>query len=493
MTKTLDRNTPVLVGIGVADQRFDDPAQAQEAWRLMAAAVRRAAADAGSEALLSEARHISVPRGVWGYSDPARLIAADIGAERATTALAEIGILQQSLFADACRRIQAGDIDVAIVAGGEAKYRALRAAITGAEAPETAQEAAPDITLKPEDEIWSSVESAAGLGMPVGFYAIMESSLRHALGESIDAHRDRLAQLYASFSEIARDNPHAWQREGMSAEAIRNPSPKNRMLAFPYTKYHNTQWNVDQAGALIFCSAGKAQALGIARDKWVFPLASTESNFMVNVSQRERLHESAGARLAGRRALELAGVGVDGLDLLEMYSCFPVAVEIYARELGIALDRPLTVTGGMTFAGGPLNNYVLQSTCRMAELLREKPGSRGLVTSVSGMITKQGFGVWSTEPHPEGFQFADVTDEARRESPPLPLVEPGEGRGSIAGYTVLFDGDTPSRAIAVCDVAGGARTVVYSEDPELMQRMMEREFCGEAVTIDAQGRFRVEK
>ncbi len=480
---SLSPTTPVLVGIGVINQRETDLSKADEAVELMIRAARAAGDDCGAPELLQAAQRISVPKGVWSYQNPAKAIGEALGAPEATTVLAEIGILQQSLFADACRRIDSGEIEVALVAGGEAKFRALQATIQGLEAPESAQSAAPDVHLEPEQEIWSEVESEAGLGMPVGFYALMESALRQAQGESLDAHRDRVAALYEGMAEVAKANPHAWNRDGMKAEQIRNASPKNKMLAFPYTKYHNSQWNVDQAGALLFCSVAKAEALGIPRDKWVFPQASTESNFMVNTSQRVDLAGCPGARLAGKKALELAEMTVGDIDLLELYSCFPSAVQIYAREIGISLDQQITVTGGMTFGGGPLNNYVLQSTARMAELLREQPGKRGYVTSVSGMLTKQGFGVWSTEPNPNGFGFADLTDEARAEAPPLELVKVDSGEGKIVGCTVLFQGDNPWRAVVVVTLPNGKRTIAYNENPELMAAAMAEEFVGRTAQL----------
>ncbi|MBB3048307.1 acetyl-CoA C-acetyltransferase [Litorivivens lipolytica] len=476
-------NTPVLVGIGVINQREADPAKADEAVELMVRAARAAGEDCGVPGLLKDVQRISVPKGVWTYANPAQRVGEAIGAPNATTLLAEIGILQQSLFADACQRINGGEIEAALVVGGEAKFRALQATIQGLEAPETQQDSAPDVHLEPEQEIWSEVESAAGLGMPVGFYALMESALRHAQGEDLESHRDRVAKLYEGMADVAKQNPHAWNRDGMAAEQIRNASPKNKMLAFPYTKYHNSQWNVDQAGALLFCSVAKAEALGIPRDKWVFPWASTESNFMVNTSQRVDLAGCPGARLAGKKALELANMTVDDIDVLELYSCFPSAVQIYAREIGISLDQQITVTGGMTFGGGPLNNYVLQSTARMAELLREQPGKKGYITSVSGMLTKQGFGVWSTEPGPNGFGFADLTAEARAEAPPLEMVKVDQGEGEIVGCTVLFQGDNPWRAVVVVTLPNGKRTIAYNENAELMNAMMTEEFVGRRVQL----------
>ena len=98
-----------------------------------------------------------------------------------------------------------------LVTGGEARYRALCAGKAGVEAPETPQVGVePDITLRPQDEMWSSVESDSGLGMPVGYYAILDSALRYKQGLSVAQHRDQMATMYARLSELAADNPDAW-------------------------------------------------------------------------------------------------------------------------------------------------------------------------------------------------------------------------------------------------------------------------------------------
>ena len=47
--------------------------------------------------------------------------------------------------------------------------------------------------------------------------------------------------------------------------------------------------------------------------------------------------------------------------LAEVYSCFPAAVRVQQRELGLDPDGTPTLTGGMAFAGGPFNHFVLQS------------------------------------------------------------------------------------------------------------------------------------
>jgi len=480
----MDPRTPVLVGIGVASQRVDDAAQASEPLDLMLAAVRRAASDAVPEParLLAGIGRVAVPRGRWRYRNPGGAVARAIGAERAVTLLASVGVLQQTLIGDACRAIAEGETDTALVVGGDAGYRLLRAGIAGGVASEQQQDDAPDVLLAPRDELLHPAEARAGLKMPVGLYAIIESAWRAANGWSVEEHRDRLARLYARFSAIAADNPFAWNREQVAANQIRNASERNPMQAFPYTRLHCSTWNVDQAAALIFCSARRADKLGIAVSRRVYPVASTESNHMTPVSARARLGACPGAGIAGRAALDAAGLAPSEVDLVELYSCFPVAVETCCEELKLPPARDLTVTGSMAFAGGPFNNYVLQATCRMAQLLREGRGRHGLVSSVSGLLTKQGFGIWSSRPGRDGFALRDVSGEVARALDTRPVLESAEGSARIAGCTVLYERGKPPRGVAVVDV-GEARAVVETGDAALLDRMESSELCGTQVHL----------
>ena len=480
----LPPNTPVIVGIGITQQKLSDPTLAKNAGQLMTDALKQAAGDAGNPQLLKNCDCIMVPQGMWSYRDPARLLAQAVGATNAKTLLAKIGVLQQTLLGEAARRIAEKEAEVIVVAGGEARYRQLMADINSIDIDDTAQQEHPDEVLEPQAEMWLAAETNAGLAMPVGFYAIMEIARRYHSGMAAEEHRDYLGQLYSRFADIALNNPYAWKQQVVSAETIRNASAKNKMLAFPYTKLHNTSWNVDQASALIYCSVEKAKSLGIKREKWIFPRASVESNHMISVSQQRNLSRSIGAEIAAQRSLELAKLSVSDLDYLDLYSCFPIAVQCYADALNVPADKDYTFTGGMPFAGGPLNNYVLQSTCRLVELLREKPGSHGLVSSVSGLLTKQGFGIFSTLPPDNGFQMDDVSDAVAKSNPPVNVVNSYSGEATIAGYTVLYQKESPWRMVAVCDVDDHTRTVAISEDKKTKDTAMRDELCGQKIVIN---------
>ena len=485
----ISATTPVLVGIGVIEQRLDDWAEAKEPFELMADAARAALVDAGTDELIPALGSICVPRGLWHYGDPGRLVADAIGAHGARTVVAEIGVLQQTAIGQICRQIAEGSIGAGLVVGGEARYRWLKAQIAGAEATETQDQGLPDTVLEAEADLYLEAEVNSGLGyMPVNYYAIIESAFRAWQGWTIDEHRDRIADMYSRFSAIAAANPHAWKREQVDPLTIRNPGPGNRMLAFPYTKLHNTSWNVDQAAALLFCSAGQAATLGIPRERWLFPIASAECNQMLSLAQRREVFRNPGAAAAAQAALAAGGFGIDQLDFVDLYSCFPVAVESYAAEIGLDLHGPLTVTGGMPFAGGPLNNYVLQATCRLAELLRAQPGSKGMTSAVSGLMTKQGIGLWSTQPGPNGFRCIDVTDEVAKNNTPLAVIDQYQGPATIAGYTVIYEAEQARRAVALLDLPDGRRTLAWSDDGPLMADMQQSEYCGRTVSC-SQGMF----
>lgn len=482
--------TPVLVGIGTATQREDDPGRALEPIDLMIEAVRAAGRDAGGgPALLAGIGRILVPRGRWRYGDPGRAIARAIGAERAVSVLSSVGVLQQSLIADACRRIAAGEVETALVVGGDTGFRILRSRITGQDVPSAELPGEPDVLMAPHDELRHPAELRAGLKMPVGLYAVIDSAFRARRGRSVAEHGHHLAKLYAGFTAVAAENPHAWTRARLEPDAIRLPSDRNPIQAFPYTKRHCSSWNVDQTGALLLCAEETALSLGLDPRRFVYPLASTESNHMVPVVARAELDRCPGARIAGEAALAAAGIGIADLDLVELYSCFPVAVEAYAAELGLPLERDLTVTGGMPFAGGPYNNYVLQATCRMAELLRAGRGRVGLVGSVSGIMTKQGFGLWSTEPPRQGFAFADVSDAVAAASPERVVVDGYCGSGRVAGSTVVHEKGA-ARGVVVADLEGGRRALAVSSDEETLARLEREDTVGALVEI-ADGTFRL--
>ncbi|NRB39978.1 MAG: hypothetical protein HRU20_16170 [Pseudomonadales bacterium] len=479
---TISENNPIIVSVAAITQKLNDPKTAKEAYQLMVDCCLAAADKIQCPELLSACDEISVPQGMWAYQNPAQLIKQGINNQKSATVFAQIGVLQQGLFNRACQRIQKGEIDIAIVAGGEAKFRNLQAMIQGIEVEDTASLEAADTVLEPDQELWLEAESKAGLGMPVGYYALLDSAWRHRQGKSADQHRDEVAALYQTMSETAQANEQAWNRKDIKADFIRNASEKNPMLAYPYTKLHNSSWNVDQASALIFCSIKKARELGIDEKHWIYPACSTESNLMQAVSQRADLSRCYGAYHAGKRALALADISINDVDLFELYSCFPVAVLGFAEELNVLGKQDLTVTGGMPFAGGPLNNFVLQSTVKMIDVMQAQNKNIGLVSNVSGMNTKQAFSLFSKTPR--AFVMEDVTEAVIADSPAREVLDDYTGVAVIQAYTVLYNKQGAERVLIISENAQQQRQIAYSLQKELMDLALAEDLIGKTVNIE---------
>ena len=235
--------------------------------------------------------------------------------------------------------------------------------------------------------------------MPVQLYPMFEVALRrrgrpHASTSSARAP----PSCGPASARWPPTNPNAWIQQAYTADEIATATPDNRMIGYPYTKLMNSNNNVEQSAGLILCSVEAARSLGVRRDRWVFPHAGTGAHDHWFVSNRADLCSSPAIRLAGGRALELAGTDADDLAHVDLYSCFPSAVQIAAAELGLDIERPLTVTGGMSFAGGPWNNYPMHGIATMAGVLRDDPDALGLCTANGGYTTKHAFGVYGARP-----------------------------------------------------------------------------------------------
>ncbi|MBV9951601.1 MAG: acetyl-CoA acetyltransferase [Acidimicrobiia bacterium] len=468
-------DTPVLVGVGQIRRRPED-GPVPSLVELMLAAVQRAATDAGRPGLLGKVGWIGAPKGTWTHPDPGREIGRAIGAPDAHTVVAEVGVLQQEVIDRACRAVVDG-AGVAIVVGGEVAHGSTDGAAGSVVAARGAV-TEPDEHLVSADMGVSALEVQAALYDPPTVYAVMESAWAHSQGWDASEHRRRLGALWADFAAVAARNPYAWTTDAPSASEIVEPTADNRMIASPYTKRCCSNLRVNQSAALVITTAEVARGLGVRPDRWVFAHAGAVCNHAVPVVQRPDLARSAVAASAGPRALELAGVDVDELGPLDLYSCFPVAVQIAAHELGLGDRRPLTLTGGMNFAGGPLNSYVLHSTAAMADALRAAPDQIGLDTSVSGFITKYGAGVWSAQPPKERWRAEATSIEVDRRSERA--AEPGE-EVRVVGATVEHRRDGSRELVAVGDLASGERTIVRTTDAATLDAALAETLIGETI------------
>lgn len=484
----MDPRTPVLIGYGQVNQRDEDPTV--EPVDLMAAAAR----EAGDPRLLEAVDSVRVVNLLsWRYRDPGLLVAQRIGATGARTRYTGIGgNVPQSLVNQACLDIQSGRADVVLITGAETWRTRSRLRAAGKKPAWTSQDDSVPVAEGADEHVPMAgpAEIRINLDRPAYVYPMFEQALRIAAGETPEDHRRRIGELWAQFSAVAARNPHAWSGEPRSAEAIWQPAPDNRMISWPYTKLMNSNNMVDQAAALILASAEKARHLQIPTDRWVFPYAGTDAHDTYAIGERAEFHTSPAIRIAGRRALALADTGIDDVDVVDVYSCFPSAVQVAANELGLPLGdpyRPLTVTGGLTFAGGPWNNYVTHSIATMAEHLAANPGGRGLITANGGYLTKHSFGVYGTQPPTHEFRWEDVQSEVDREPIRAAVVE-WEGVGTVESWTTPFNRDgEPEKAFLAVRTPDDARVLAVITDASDAAATVRDDIAGAKVQVNSDG------
>ena len=485
-----DPRAPVIVGVGQVTQKTDDFDGAQRAADLMIEAVRLAADDADAAAIAGQAEAIGVVSGLWDYPDPGRLIAEAFGADNAKTALTIYsGAMAQHMLTEYASRIQSGDLDVAIVAGGEAQYSATKRGEQNLNlARVRLEDIAADEFFGEKSPLFSRYEDSLGFSLPIVVYPLFGSAVRAARGQSQDQHRDEISAMWADFSRVAAANPYAWDREPHTTSEIRDPANGNRMISWPYTRSMNANMFVDQAAAIIVCSNAKADELGIPLDRRVFPLAAADASDPVAFTERQDMSSSPAIRLCGSAALELAGVGIADVSHYDLYSCFPSIVQISTAELDVPAGMQLTQTGGLSLFGGPLNSYTLHGIASVAEKLREHPGEFGLVHGNGGHMSKQSICLYSTDP-PGEFRKTSVQGDV--DALPHRMADAEyEGTATIESCTVLFGKDGPAKGFATALTAVGNRVLGTTEDETLMEAFMIKEMIGEPANIDAVGELR---
>ncbi len=443
----MDERTPILVGAGQVTQRDVDLSAAREPIDLMADAARAAIDDAGAARLLVAVDMVAAVNVFsWDYVNVPRLLAERLRIHPRHELYTTVGGNSPQMLVDAvAERIARGETDVALVGGAEAFNTLARARRAKRHLDWAVSSAPPPPTLGDTRQGTSAQEVAHNLQMPVQIYPLFENALRARAGLGIAEHRARLGRLMSGLSAVAASNPHAWFRTPRTADEIATITPENRLIGFPYPKLMNAIIDVDQAVAVVMTSVGRARALGIPPSRWVYLRGCAEAHDHWFVSERVDYTSSPAIRATGRAALEMAAVAIADVRHLDVYSCFPSAVQIGRDMLGIAADdpRPLTVTGGLAYFGGPGNAYSLHAIATMVERLRADAGAVGLVTALGWYITKHAVGVYSTAPPETPWQrpVREAPQAAVDAQPGPPLVAEASGPARIETYTVMHGRD----------------------------------------------------
>jgi len=500
----MDGVTPVLIGAGQFTYR-GDPAASPSPTALLKIAAERAAADAGIgaaglaaiDALAVAGFTIDAPgstrSAIPHSSNPPASLAREIGAAPRWAVYSHMGgNTPQNLVNLISEKIARGEIELALAVGAEFLGSALKRLTKGLGFDDWRE----DLDLPEPERIGdprsgvTPYEARHGLNRPINTYPLFENALRARDRRSIADHQARIGRLFASFTEVAAKNPEAWFPIERTAEELVTVSDRNRLVGFPYPKLLNAIMEVDQSAGVIVASEKKARELGVPEEKWVYLHGCADAADLWFPLDRQDFHSSPAMRLTGRLALEMAQVGLDRIDHIDLYSCFPVAVEIGAEELGLSLDDPrgLTVTGGLPYAGGPGNNYAMHSIATMMGKLRAQPGAYGLVTANGWYLTKQSTGVYSTRRPAAPFERQEPA-VLQREIDALPhpaVTETPQGAARIETYTVVHRREGPFMGIVVGrDEADRRFVAVTPNDPATLAGLERGEQVGRTGRVAA--------
>jgi acetyl-CoA C-acetyltransferase len=237
------------------------------------------------------------------------------------------------------------------------------------------------------------------------------------------------------------------------------------------------------AAAVVMTSVAKARELGIPESKWIYLHGCADASDIWNVTERVNFHSSPAIHMIGKKAFGMANMDVGDVSFIDLYSCFPSAVELGCQELGIAEDDPrgLTITGGLPYFGGPGNNYVMHSIVTMAEKLRANPGKFGLCTGNGWYVTKHSAGIYSTKPVESDWQREDPkTYQVEIDSMPHPSVtRKPNGSAKVETYSVITDRKGKRFGLIVGRTANNSRFLANTPDDDVtLDRMMREEMLG---------------
>ena len=502
----MDDKTPVIIGVGEASERIDAPDYAALSPADLAGRAALAALDDALSAstlaphiqLIAAIRQFetSGPKVVapFGRADNfPRSVAKRIGADPARAILEPVGGQgPQHLINELAQAIGAGETDMALICGSEAISTVRHLSSRG-----ESRDWSETIGGQLEDRGFGEGLLTADLARhnartPISVYAMFENARRARLGLDRQAYALEMGRLFAPFTKVAADNPHAMSRVVYSAEELATVTAANRLTSDPFPRRLVARDQANQGAAVLIASAGRARALGVSEDNFIYLLGGADARERTPI-ERQDLASGPASVLAAKRALEVAGLRLDQIDVFDLYSCFPIAVFNVRDGLGIGPDdsRDLTVTGGLPFFGGAGNNYSMHAIAAMTRRLRAHPDQIGLVAANGGYLSKYSVGVYSARPAIwRGFDSKAL--QAEIDSWPAPVVAPGDGEGIVDTYTIDYSGKTPIGVLVGRLEEGRARFVAMTdpEDLTIVEQMIRSDPIGARVSarLNAEGR-----
>jgi acetyl-CoA C-acetyltransferase len=460
-TPRSEHRIPVIVGVGEISDHPVDLTAGLEPLSLMAEALKRAEQDAGAK-LLHAIDSLDIVNFLsWRYSDPAKQLSDRLGIAPKHAAYGPVGGESPIRFLhEAAQRIARGESSVAAVCGAEAQSTATKAQRAGVTLPWT-----PFAHDAPEPKRGAAFQkpmaTRLGVARPITVYPFYEAATAAHWGQTPREALQESGDLWSTYSAVAAQNPNAWLKRTFTPDAITSPSPDNRLIAWPYTKLMVANPMVNQGAAILLTSLARARAAGVAENRMVHIWGGAAAEEPRDYLERDQYAESHAQNAVLEAAMALVNGDGKAFDAIELYSCFPCVPKMARRTLGLSADVQPTVTGGLTFFGAPLNDYMAHAACAMVRKLRG--GARlGLLYGQGGFVTKHHALVVSRQAPPHALaQDFGVQAEADRHREPVPtFVTEADGKGLVESFTVIYGrGGEPEHGVVILRTAANARAL----------------------------------
>ncbi len=479
----------VIAGWGQVTQPKEQFENLCDPLGLMAAAALKSGEVTGMPAILRNLDGIMVVRPLSAhYPSAAMQLAEKICASPRFTAVSKIGGNSPQLMVNqAAGMIARGELDTVLIAGSEAYYpRGDKQASSG----KALFKGLPE-NYNGDDTIGSTaLEQRHGIAQPLHGFPLFETALWAESGLSREAYLLKIGELWAGFSAVAARHPNAWTDSQRSAAEISTPTSANRFIALPYTKYMNPLVTVDQGAAIILTTGERAARYARPGKRPVYfrggGYAEDRQRFLI---EKTDFVSSPPLKAAVDKALQRASLASNEVKCFDLYSCFPCAVAIAKRMLAIAADdpRPLTLTGGLGFFGGPGNNYSLHAIATLVKAIADGETENGLITSLGWFLHKHAAGVYSAVPAETDLGTHDLAD--RKDflvgKNPVKIIDRASGSGHIETYTVKFSREgRPETAVLYGRTETGFRFVAQTPpEPDVLNQLISENQVGRSVRL----------
>jgi acetyl-CoA acetyltransferase len=157
--------------------------------------------------------------------------------------------------------------------------------------------------------------------LPSTAYALAASRHMHEYGTT----REQLAAVAVAAREWALLNPAAWEKEPLTIDQVLAA----RMISYPFT-IRDCCLVTDGGGAVIMTTAERARSL---KKPPVYVLGCGQAITHANISSMPDL-TATGAVQSGRAAYEMARLGPQEIDVVELYDAFTINTILFLEDLG---------------------------------------------------------------------------------------------------------------------------------------------------------------